>query len=255
MNDSNANYVRTNGSVPFTASQSMGGNRLVSLADPVNDNDAATLKTVRNAAGIVLRGTALFTEGGEIVDVQGVDFHSVAAAALANVNILLVLTATNVEETYIVMRYVGKKQLATSGSNRYRYTFIGAVGESGSLGNLPDTGYVYGLDFDEGDDPMRPKDAYFISRGVCDFHVTGTGSQAGALESVTFKAGYKKADFDNLLAHGARVRLVVEITGETRYFEMCYTAGSVTGFGGMYKAEDQTDKVQIITYNGTNFTA
>ena len=120
INDSNANYVRTNGSVPFTASQSMGGNRLVSLADPVNDNDAATLKTVRNAAGIVLRGTALFADNGEIDDVQGVDFHSVAAAALANVNILLVLTATNVEETYIVMRYVGKKQLATSGSNRYR---------------------------------------------------------------------------------------------------------------------------------------
>ena len=253
VNDSNANYVRTNGSVPFTASQSMGGNRLVSLADPVNDNDAATLKTVRNAAGIVLYGTALFNADGTITEVNGVDFQSVAAAALANVNILLVLTATNVEETYIVMRYVGKKQLATSGSNRYRFTFIGAVGESGSYGYLPDTGYVYGLDFDEGDDPMRQKDAYFISRGVCDFHVAGTGSQNGALESVTFKAGYKKADFDNLLAHGARVRLVVEITGETRYFEMCYTNGAVTAFGGIYTADNETVNTQTINYNGTNF--
>ena len=253
VNDSNANYVRTNGSVPFTASQSMGGNRLVSLADPVNDNDAATLKTVRNAAGIVLRGTAVFNNDGRITEVDGVDYSSVAAAELANVNILLVLTASNVEETYMVMRYVGKKQLATSGSNRYRYTFIGAVGESGSIGYLPDTGYVYGLDFDEGDDPMRPKDAYFISRGVCDFHVVGTASQDGALESVTFKAGYPKADFDNLLAHGARVRLAVETAGGTRYLEVCDTAGSVTSFGGIYEADDHTDKVQIITYNGTNF--
>ena len=249
VNDSNANYVRTNGSVPFTASQSMGGNRLVSLADPVNDNDAATLKTVRNAAGIVLRGTAVFNSDGRITEVDGVDYSSIADAALANVNILLVLTASNVEDTYMVMRYVGKKQLVTSGANRYRYTFIGAENSGLYAGN------VYALDFDEGDDPMREKDAYFISRGICDFHVAGTASQDGALTAVTFKAGYSKADFDNLLAHGARVRLVVEITGETRYFEMCYTTNGVTAFGGIYKAEDHTDNAQIITYNGTNFTA
>lgn len=250
VNDSNANYVRTNGSVPFTASQSMGGNRLVSLADPVNDNDAATLKTVRNAAGIVLRGTATFNADGTITHVEGVDYSSVAAAALANVNILLVLTASNVENTYMVMRFVGRKQLATSGSNRYRYTFIGAESSGLYAGN------VYALDFDEGNDPMREKDAYFISRGVCDFHVTGTASQNGALDSVTFKAGYSKADFDNLLAQGARVRLVVEITGETRYFEMCYTTSAgFTAFGGIYKADDQTANTQIIIYNGTNFTA
>ena len=253
VNDSNANYVRTNGSVPFTASQSMGGNRLVSLADPVNDNDAATLKTVRNAAGIVLRGTATFNSDGRITDVNGVDYSSVAAAALANVNILLVLTAPNVEDTYMVMRYVGKKQLATSGANRYRYTFIGSNSISSSLDGLPDTGNVYGLDFNEGDDPMRSKDAYFISRGVCDFHVAGTGSQDGALTAVTFKAGYSKADFDKLLTQGARIRLVVEITGETRYFEMCYTTNGVTAFGGIYKAEDQTVNTQTIAYNGTNF--
>ena len=247
VNDSNANYVRTNGSVPFTASQSMGGNRLVSLADPVNDNDAATLKTVRNAAGIVLRGTATFNADGTITEVDGVDYSSVAAAALANVNILLVVTASNVEDTYMVMRYVGKKQLATSGNNRYRYTFISSESIGDSVGN------VYGIDFDEGDDPMRQKNAYFISRGVCDFHVAGTASQSGTLEGVTFKAGYSKADFDNLLAHGARVRLAVEITGSTRYLEMCYTHGAVTAFGGMYVADDQTESTQIITYNGTNF--
>ena len=253
VNDSNANYVRTNGSVPFTASQSMGGNRLVSLADPVNDNDAATLKTVRNAAGIVLRGTATFNADGTITEVDGVDYSSVVAAALANVNILLVLTASNVEETYMVMRYVGKKQLATSGSNRYRFTFISAESLNVS-GNMRDVGNVYGLDFDEGDNPMQPKNAYFISRGVYDFHVTGTTAQDGALESVSFKAGYSIADLDDLLMNGERIRLVVEIVGGTRYFEVCYTAGNNTAFGGMYTANDNTDKVQIITYNGTNFT-
>lgn len=250
VNDSNANYVRTNGSVPFTASQSMGGNRLVSLADPVNDNDAATLKTVRNAAGIVLRGTAVFTEDGSIDDIKGVDYRSVAEAHLANVNILLVLTAENVEETYIVMRYVGKKQLATSGANRYRFTFIG----SESIGDF--VGNVYGLDFDEGDDPILQKDTYFISRGVCDFHVAGTASQDGALESVTFTAGSTKDKFDNLLTHRARVRLAVTITGgDRRYFETCYVnySSGVTKFGGIYEANDHTDKVQIITYDGTNF--
>ena len=250
VNYSNANYVRTNGSVPFTASQSMGGNRLVSLADPVNDNDAATLKTVRNAAGIVLRGTAVFTEDGSIDDIKGVDYRSVAEAHLANVNILLVLTAENVEETYIVMRYVGKKQLATSGANRYRFTFIG----SESIGDF--VGNVYGLDFDEGDDPILQKDTYFISRGVCDFHVAGTASQDGALESVTFTAGSTKDKFDNLLTHRARVRLAVTITGgDRRYFETCYVnySSGVTKFGGIYEANDHTDKVQIITYDGTNF--
>ena len=67
------------------------------------------------------------------------------------------------------------------------------------------------------------------------------------------KAGKRKADFDNLLANGARVRLVVEITGKTRYLEMCYTSGGATAFGGMYTADDHTDKVQIIAYNGTTF--
>lgn len=252
VNDSNANYVRTNGSVPFTASQSMGGNRLVSLADPVNDNDAATLKTVRNAAGIVLRGTATFNADGTITEVDGVDYSSVAAAALANVNILLVLIASNVEDTYMVMRFAGRKQLATSGSNRYRFTFIGADSAGLSLGAIP-VGNVYGIDFDEGDDPMQPKAAYFISRGNTDFHVRGTASQDGAITEVKFNGASAKDNFNKLLAQGARIRLVVEITGETRYFEPCYATVGTTAFSGVYIAEDQTVNTQIIAYNGTNF--
>ena len=232
----------------MTSNLDMAEHRIINLGAPVSGTDAVNKTYVDSleGGGIVLRGTATFNSDGTITHVGGVDYPSVASAALANVNILLVLTASNVENTYIVMRFVGRKQLATSGSNRHRFTFISSESIGDSVSN------VYGLDFDEGDDPTREKDAYFISRGVCDFHVTGTASQNGALESVSFKAGYPKADFDNLLAHGARVRLVVEIAGSTRYLEMCYT-GSVTAFGGMYVADDHTDKVQIITYNGTTF--
>ena len=106
---------------------------------------------------------------------------------------------------------------------------------------------------------MLQKDTYFISRGVCDFHVTGTASQDGALESVTFVGSSTKEKFDNLLAHRARVRLAVNVEGgsDKRYFEPCYVnySSGVTKFGGIYEANDHTDKVQIITYNGTNFTA
>ena len=211
------------------------------------------VNAVSEANGIVLRGTAKFNADGTITEVDGVDYSGVAAAALAKVNILLVLTASNVEETYMVMRYVGKKQLATSGANRYRYTFIGSNSISGSLEGSPDTGNVYGLDFNEGDDPMREKNTYFISRGVCDFHVAGTGLPVGSLQSVTFKAGYSKADFDNLLAQGARIRLVVEITGETRYFEMCYTTNGVTAFGGIYIDNNESANIEIVSYNGTTF--
>ena len=238
----------------MTTDFDMAEHRIINVGAPISGTDAATKAYVDSHTGggqsgghTVLQGTATFNSDGSITNVSGVNFSSIASAALANVNILLVLTAENVEETYIVMRYVGKKQLATSGNNRIRFTFIGAE----SIGDLVSN--VYGLDFDEGDDSSRTKDTYFISRGVCDFHVNGTAAQNGALESVTFTGNSTKEKFDNLLAHRARVRLAVEITGGTRYFEMCYTAGPVTAFGGMYVADDHTDKVQIITYNGTNF--
>ena len=162
-------------------------------------------------------------------------------------NILLVLTAENVEETYIVMRYVGKKQLATSGINRIRFTFIGAE----SIGDLVSN--VYGLDFDEGDDSSRTKDTYFISRGICDFYVTGTVGTDNKLASVTFLSGWEKEDFDNLLANDARVRLVVYMGGTRRDFNMCYKTATDYGFSGMYKATDAAATPEMIVYNGTTF--
>ena len=238
----------------MTTDLDMAEHRIINVGAPISGTDAATKAYVDSHAGggqsggdTVLQGTATFNSDGTITHVVGVDYSSVAAAALTNKNILLVLTASNVEETYLVTRYVGKKQLATSGTNRYRYTFIGAE----SIGDLVSN--VYGLDFDEGDDPAREKDTYFISRGICDFYVTGTTSQDGALESVTFLSGWAKEDFDNLLANGARVRLVVYMGGNKRYFEMCYTAGPETGFGGMYKADGGTAYHEMIVYNGTTF--
>lgn len=233
----------------MTTDLNMAEHRIINVGAPVSGNDAVNKTYVDSleGGGIVLRGTATFNADGTITHVEGVDFPSVAAAALANVDILLVLTASNMEDTYMVMRYVGKKQLATSGANRYRFTFIGAE----SIGDI--VGNVYGLDFDEGDDPMREKDTYFISRGVCDFYVTGTTSQDGALESVTFLSGWAKEDFDNLLANGARVRLVVYMGGKKRYFEMCYTDGGVTGFAGLYNATDNVATPEMIVYNGTTF--
>lgn len=238
----------------MTTDFDMAEHRIINVGAPVSGTDAATKAYVDSHTGggqsggdTVLHGTATFNNDGTITHVEGVDYSSVAAAALTNENILLVLTASNVEETYMVMRYVGKKQIATSGTDRYRFTFIGAESVGDSVGS------VYGLDFDEGDDPTREKDTYFISRGICDFYVTGTASQNGALESVTFLSGWAKEDFDNLLANGARVRLVVYMGGNKRYFEMRYVTGSVTGFGGMYIDGNQSANIEIITYNGTNF--
>ena len=117
----------------MTTDFDMAEHRIINVGAPISGTDAATKAYVDSHTGggqsggdTVLQGTATFNSDGSITNVSGVNFSSVASAALANVNILLVLTAENVEETYIVMRYVGKKQLATSGNNRIRYTFIGA---------------------------------------------------------------------------------------------------------------------------------
>ena len=238
----------------MTTDLDMVEHRIINVGAPISGTDAATKAYVDSHSGggqsggdTVLQGTATFNSDGTITHVEGVNYSSVAAAALTNENILLVLTASNAEETYMVMRYVGKKQLATSGANRYRFTFIGAESVGDSVGS------VYGLDFDEGDDPTREKDTYFISRGICDFYVTGTTSQDGALESVTFLSGWEKEDFDNLLANDARVRLVVYMGGTRRYFNMCYSTTTEHGFSGMYKAADNTAYHEMIVYNGTTF--
>ena len=88
---------------------------------------------------------------------------------------------------------------------------------------------------------------------VHDFHVAGTAKVGGALESVAFVDGYPKSDLDNLLAQGKRVRLVVIINNETRYFERCYTNGGYVAFSGMYIDDNEVTAAQVIRYSGTNF--
>ena len=88
---------------------------------------------------------------------------------------------------------------------------------------------------------------------VHDFHVAGTIPAGGALKSVAFVDGYPKSDLDNLLTQGKRVRLVVAINNETRYFERCYTNGGNVAFSGMYIDDNEVTAAQVIRYNGTNF--
>ena len=139
--------------------------RIINVGAPVSGTDAVNKTYVDSleGGGTVLRGTATFNSDGRITLVEGIDYSAVAAAALANVNILLVLAASNVEETYIVMSYAGKKQLATSGTNRYRYTFTGSLSNGANAGSAQLSANMYGLDFDEGDDPLREKDLYWIN--------------------------------------------------------------------------------------------
>ena len=91
------------------------------------------------------------------------------------------------------------------------------------------------------------------AQSVHDFHVAGTGMTGGALNSVAFVDGYPKSDLDNLLAQGKRVRLVVAIDNETRYFERCYTNGGYVAFSGMYIDDNEVTAAQVIRYNGNNF--
>ena len=88
---------------------------------------------------------------------------------------------------------------------------------------------------------------------VKDFHLTGTVGPDRELTSVTFGSEHPKTELDNLLADSTKVRLVVEITGETRYFNMCYNTTTDHGFSGMYKAGDGTAYHEMIVYNGTAF--
>ena len=92
------------------------------------------------------------------------------------------------------------------------------------------------------------------ARGIRDFHVTGTVGQDNELASVTFGSEHPKTELDELLRASTKVRLVVELTGETRYFNMCYdTTTGDCGFSGMYKAGDNTAYHEIIVYDGTTF--
>ena len=91
------------------------------------------------------------------------------------------------------------------------------------------------------------------ARGIRDFHVTGTVGQDRELTSVTFDSENPKTELDDLLAASTKVRLVVELPDETRYFDMCYKTTTNYGFSGMYKARDNIATGEMIVYNGTTF--
>lgn len=93
-----------------------------------------------------------------------------------------------------------------------------------------------------------------LNNGIIkDFHVTGTVGPDSELTSVTFGSEHPKTELDELLTGSTKVRLVVEITGETRYFNMCYKTTTEYGFSGMYKAGDGVVTPERIVYNGTTF--
>lgn len=91
------------------------------------------------------------------------------------------------------------------------------------------------------------------ARGIRDFHVTGTVEQDRGLASVSFDSENPKSELDDLLSGSTKVRLVVELPDETRYFNMCYKTTTEYGFSGMYKAADGTAYHEMIVYNGTTF--
>ena len=91
------------------------------------------------------------------------------------------------------------------------------------------------------------------ARGIRDFHVAGTVGQDRELASVTFGSEHPKTELDDLLAASTKVRLVVEIPDETRYFNMCYKTTTNYGFSGMYNAADNAATGEMIVYDGTTF--
>ena len=91
------------------------------------------------------------------------------------------------------------------------------------------------------------------ARGIRDFHVTGAVGHDRELTSVSFDSENPKSELDDLLTGSTKVRLVVELPDETRYFNMCYKTTTDYGFSGMYKAADDVATNQMIVYNGTTF--
>ena len=91
------------------------------------------------------------------------------------------------------------------------------------------------------------------ARGIRDFHVTGTVGQDRELTSVAFDSETPKTELDELLTASTKVRLVVELPDETRFFNMCYKTATNYGFSGMYKAGDNTAYHEMIVYDGTTF--
>ena len=94
-----------------------------------------------------------------------------------------------------------------------------------------------------------------LNNGIIkDFHVSGTVGSDRELTSVSFGSEHPKSELDDLLAGSTKVRLVVELPDETRYFNMCYhTAAGDYGFSAVYKSADNTAYHAIIVYDGTTF--
>ena len=88
---------------------------------------------------------------------------------------------------------------------------------------------------------------------IKDFQVTGTVGVDRELTSVTFGSEHPKSELDDLLADSTKVRLVVVLPDEPRYFNMCYKTATEYGFSGMYKAGDNVSITEMIVYNGTTF--
>ena len=91
------------------------------------------------------------------------------------------------------------------------------------------------------------------ARGIRDFPVSGTVGPDRKLTSVTFDSENPKTELDELLTGSTKVRLVVGLPDETRYFNMCYKTTTDYGFSGLYKSDDNTAYHQLIVYNGTAF--
>ena len=91
------------------------------------------------------------------------------------------------------------------------------------------------------------------ARGIRDFPVTGALGPDRALTSVSFSSENPKSELDDLLTASTKVRLVVELPDETRYFNMCYKTATEHGFSGMYMAGDSVATPERIVYNGTTF--
>ena len=109
-----------------------------------------------------------------------------------------------------------------------------------------------------GDNALQSKiDSIIIplldERRVRDFHVAGTVGDDLQLASVTFNSENPKTKLDDLLTWCTKVRLVVELPDETRYFNMCYKTATEYGFSGMYKAGDNLATTEMIVYDGTTF--
>ena len=91
------------------------------------------------------------------------------------------------------------------------------------------------------------------ARGIRDFHVTGTMGPDRELTSVSFDSENPKTELDDMLTNSTKVRLVVELPDETRYFNMCFKTTTDYGFSGMYRAQDNLATTEMIVYNGTAF--